>query len=824
MIDVTITVLDVNEPPVVSGPDEIDWPETDSGVLGRYTATDPENDLPIRWSPAGIDRDKFKVSPQGELAFVSYYEVDYDEGQRTFRLDVLAFDGELRTPYSVTVRLTPVDEPPAITGRTVISYQENGTAPLESYTARDPELPNSAVTWLPPSGLDGGAFTVSDAGVLAFKAPPDFEDAQRQGDNQYEVTVRANDGSGLTGELDVIVTVTDVTNAVNVSFSDATYDVLEGGSVDVTVTLSGDPDQTVVIPLTAAGRGGLEDADYSGVPANVTFSAGGSLEQTFTVTTTDDRINDDGESLRLTFGSPLPASVSTTSPSSATVRITDDDVAGVTLSKTSLDIDEGGSGDYTVVLTSEPTADVTIESRVPASSDLTVNPSSLTFTSGNWESHQTVAVSAADDNDFSDDTGTITHRVTSGDSDYNNRSVGSVAVTVDDDEEVPVTVKFGSANYTVAEGGTVDVTVTLNRDPKRTVTIPIERTNRDGAVDGDDYSGVPSSVTFISPNRSVTFAVTATQDSDDDDGESVRLSFGGLPDAVTAVTPSASTISITDDDHPIVSVSFEASSYDVNEGGSVNVKLTLSEAPGRSVTVEIDSTNLGGATTADYSVPGEVTFGPNDTEKSISFRATQDSISDDDESVQLALSSTLPDRVTAGSQSSTTVSINDDDGPGVLITPTRADGARGPEQDLHGEADEPTDGGRDGHHQYVGQHHCHARRHRQHAYLHRGDLGHQPDGQSVGRGRRRPSRRDSDDLAQRHIGRPGLSGDHRAQRRGHGDGRRGSAGRGQLRSGDLHRRRGRHGRRDREAEPGPRADGGDLDHEDEPGRGGQRGL
>ena len=180
----------------------------------------------------------------------------------------------------------------------------------------------------------------------------------------------------------------------------------------------------------------------------MTFYAGGSLEQRFTVTTTDDRIDDDGdddgESLRLTFGT-LPARVSTGSPSSATVNINDDDVAGVTLSKTSLDIGEGSSGDYTVVLTSEPTADVTIESRAPAGSDLTVNPSSLTFTSGNWESPQTVAVSAAHDDGFTDDTGTIRHRVTSSDSDYNNRSVGSVAVTVLDDEEVPVTVKFGSS-------------------------------------------------------------------------------------------------------------------------------------------------------------------------------------------------------------------------------------------------------------------------------------------------------------------------------------------------------------------------------------------
>ena len=309
-----------------------------------------------------------------------------------------------------------------------------------------------------------------------------------------------------------------------------------------------------------------------------------------------------------------------------------------------------------------------------AGSELSVNPSSLTFDSGNWATPITVTVSAAHDNDFTDDTGTITHRVTPGDSDYNNRSVGSVAVRVDDDEEVPVTVKFGRADYTVAEGGMVDVTVTLNQDPKRTVMIPIERTDRDGAVDGNDYSGVPSSVTFDSGDTSKTIIFEATQDSDDDDGESVRLSFGALTAlaAVTAGTPSASTISITDDDHPIVEVSFEESSYDVNEGGSVNVTLTLSEAPGRSVTVDIEANtnNGGGATTDDYSVPDAVRFGPNDREKSISFRATQDSINDDNESVRLELSSTLPDRVRGGTPFESTVSITDDDGPGVLITPT----------------------------------------------------------------------------------------------------------------------------------------------------------
>ena len=294
-------------------------------------------------------------------------------------------------------------------------------------------------------------------------------------------------GDGTTVNID-----DDDDPRVRVSFAEDTYSVAEGGSVEVTVTLSADPERTVDIPLSAAGQGGLEDAEYSVVPENVTFSAGGSLEQTVSVTTTDDDVRRRrrvGEA-RL-WSRPASVVCPRGNIPETVVSIMDDDDPAVTLSETSLEIAEGGSGDYTVVLTSEPTADVTIESRAPAGSDLTVNPSSLTFTSGNWESPQTVAVSAADDDDFSDDTGTITHRVRSSDSDYNNRSVGSVAVTVLDDEEVPVTVKFGRADYTVAEGGTVDVTVTLNRDPKRTVTIPIETDPQNGAG-GADYSGVPS--------------------------------------------------------------------------------------------------------------------------------------------------------------------------------------------------------------------------------------------------------------------------------------------------------------------------------------------
>ena len=68
---------------------------------------------------------------------------------------------------------------------------------------------------------------------------------------------------------------------------------------------------------------------------------------------------------------------------------------------------------------------------------------------------------------------------------------------------VAVTVSFGQAAYSVGEGSSVDITVTLSADPERTVAIPITTTDQDGASPSD-YSGVPASVVFNSGETSRT--------------------------------------------------------------------------------------------------------------------------------------------------------------------------------------------------------------------------------------------------------------------------------------------------------------------------------
>ena len=318
---------------------------------------------------------------------------------------------------------------------------------------------------------------------------------------------------------------------------------------------------------------------------------------------------------------------------SVTVSVRDSDTRGITVSRDELTLTEGGSNTYTVVLDSQPTATTTVT--VIGAGSVSPTSSELTFATSNWNEPQTVTLKAAHDDGTDDEPKVFVRHEASG-GDYNRLRGPDVGVIVRDDD---ITVSFGAATYTAAEGGTATVTVTLSADPERTVAVPITKTEQGGATSAD-YSGVPASVTFTAGQTSKTITFTATQDTEDDDGESVLLAFGALPTGVSAGTRDETTVSITDDDDPQVTVSFGAATYTAAEGGTATVTVTLSADPERTVEVPITTTNQGGASASDYSgVPSSVTFKAGETSKTFDFAATADTEDDDGESVLLGFGS-----------------------------------------------------------------------------------------------------------------------------------------------------------------------------------------
>ena len=258
-----------------------------------------------------------------------------------------------------------------------------------------------------------------------------------------------------------------------------------------------------------------------------------------------------------------------------------------------------------------------------SAADYSLEPASSSLTFDIGEVSKPFTITATDDSD-NDDGESLTLRFGTLPAGVSAGSPATATVNITDNDVPAVTVRYEQASYTVGEGNSVDVKVILSADPERSVTVPISRTNQGGATDGD-YSGVAAntSVTFNSGDTEKSITFTATNDSVDDDGESVLLGFGTLPTGVSLGTNGESTVNITDDDVPSVTVRYEQASYTVDEGNSVDVKVILSADPERSVTVPISRTNQGGATDGDYSgvaANTSVTFNSGDTEKSITLR------------------------------------------------------------------------------------------------------------------------------------------------------------------------------------------------------------
>ena len=526
------------------------------------------------------------------------------------------------------------------------------------------------------------------SGTLAFAAGdtegtvevPIVDDAvDEEEEETFTLTLSGASNVLLAGDAEQVTAtgtiVDDDDPAVEVSFGSASYTASEGGSAaTVTVQIDVDPEREVTVPLTTAHEGGATAADYSGVPTEVVFTAGGALFQTFDVEAVDDAVDDDGESVVLGFGSPLPAGVTETDPDEATVELSDDDQRGVRASETAVSVNENESTSYTVVLESAPTEDVTVTVTGSDGTDLT-SPAEgleLRFTAENWSTPQTVTVTAADDTDvLADAPVDLTHTVAGGDYGFNSVPGPVVTVTIVENDTATLSVTDASA---AEDAGQVAFTVTLSE--ASTATVTVDYATSDGtAVEPDDYTSTSGTLTFTVPETSKTLQVPVVDDEvDEDEEETFTLTLSNVAQAGLAggATTLAVTGTIVDDDDPAVAVSFGSATYSVSEAGApVTVTVSLDKDPEREVVIPLTATPGNGAVAADYTVSATaVTFTAGGAlSQTFTLAAVDDEIDDDGETVALGFG-TLPARVTSATPESATVTITDDDTRGVTVSET----------------------------------------------------------------------------------------------------------------------------------------------------------
>ena len=345
------------------------------------------------------------------------------------------------------------------------------------------------------------------------------------------------------------------------------------------------------------------------------------------------------------------------------------------LSKNTLNVAEGGTGNYTVNLATEPTGTVTV-AIASNNTDVTASPTSLTFhaSSGSkpWNTAQTVTVSAGQDGDDADESATLTHTAAGGG--YGSVT-GSVTVTVNDDDSPPPTqpaASFASASSSTAEdAGTHSVTVSLSTAaPAGGLTLGYSVSGTATAGSGNDFTIQNSGTLSVSAGvTTTTIPVAINDDSTNENDKTVILTLTGGT-GYTLGNPKAHTLTITDNDEtasplsspsqPVITIS---GGNAVTEGTAASFTLTASPASGTSLVVNLNvSEETGGG--QDYVAASDeggktVTISANAGTATFTVGTIADSTDEPNGRVMVAVNSGIG--YSRGSTSSASVAVNDDD-------------------------------------------------------------------------------------------------------------------------------------------------------------------
>ena len=212
----------------------------------------------------------------------------------------------------------------------------------------------------------------------------------------------------------------------------------------------------------------------------------------------------------------------------ASARAEAQTAAGVTVSPTAVTATEGGAtGSYTVVLDTQPSGTVTVTVG-DTSDDISASPTTLTFTTVDWNTAQTVTVTADDDNVAEgEETATLTHTVTSTDSDYDGVTVVDVTVTVTDNDganNAPVFAETSPAARSVAENTAaaqdIGTAVSATDADNDTLTYTLEGTD---AASFDIVSGTGQIQTKAALDYETKASYSVTVKADDGRGGSATI-------------------------------------------------------------------------------------------------------------------------------------------------------------------------------------------------------------------------------------------------------------------------------------------------------------
>ena len=390
---------------------------------------------------------------------VTVTPLEDDDGEsESVTLNHAIFGADYQDLDDVALAFTATDNDTrgATLSTTSLNVQENGTATYTLVLDTQPVNGNvsvavassaTAVATVEPATL---TFTAQSWNVPQTVTVAGVDDAAAD-DSAANVThtpTGADYGSVTISSVTVVV---GDDEPAGLKVSPTSLTVAEGATATYTVRLNTAPTGAVTVTVGGATAKATADTDTgtTGDQTTLSFDATNwNTAQTVTVTGAEDADGAD-ETVGLTHavtGTGTYASLAAIRRFGVAVQVRDDETAGVVVSPTSLTIDEGGTATYTVRLSAPPaTGLVPVNVAASGAAGVTVDMSTLNFSTVTWDTAQTVTVTAvADHTRVANGAATVTHTV-----------AGNYPVTAGPD--VQVQVRNTTGDYDADADGLIEI-------------------------------------------------------------------------------------------------------------------------------------------------------------------------------------------------------------------------------------------------------------------------------------------------------------------------------------------------------------------------------
>ena len=505
----------------------------------------------------------------------------------------------------------------------------------------------------------------SEPVTIAVKGDTTFEAGET-----FNVTLSGASGASVSDGAGV-GTITNDDTAPTFSINDVTLNEGNTGTTEFNfnVTLSAPSGLASSVQYAiAAGAPPADGSDYTAASSGTLNFAAGETQKTVKVLVNGDTIFESDEQFFVNLSNPSGATIA---DAQGIGIITNDEATSVfQFSHPTYSVGESGTKATITVTRSPATAGgatvhyATSNGSALAVSDFTATNDTLTFAAG--VSTQTFDVSINNDAlDEPDETVSLALSAPFGGT-IGAQSVATLTIT---DDDAPPAFSIGDATVTEGNTGSANATFTVSLSAPSGIATSVQYTTASGgtATAGSDYTATSGTLNFAAGDTSKTFNVSVNGDRLFENNETFLVSLSNPSGATIDDGQGVGTIN---NDEATSVVQFNPATYTVGEAGTpavITLTRTGSTAGGVTVNVITESGTAVDFQNGPHDYQGisvTVTFGEDETTKSVNVPIVNDTLDEPDEEFFVKLNPSFNlFGATIGTPSTATVTITDNDDP-----------------------------------------------------------------------------------------------------------------------------------------------------------------